>query len=96
METKSSSATMMWSDRVMSTSRPSARILNRPSCGTLVSVMFRPDMILRRDRIAFWSNRSGLLQIYTMNTDGTQVTNISNTAWDEYSPIWVKQESTRP
>ncbi len=42
------------------------------------------------DRIVFWSNRNGLKQLYTMNADGSEVINISNTAWDEYDPIWIK------
>ncbi len=42
------------------------------------------------DKIIFWSNRSGLMQIYSMNVDGSEVTNISNTTWDEYDPIWIK------
>ena len=44
--------------------------------------------------IVFWSNRSGLMQIYIMRSDQDndklEVTNISNTPWDEYDPIWVK------
>ncbi len=44
--------------------------------------------------IVFWSNRSGLMQIYIMRSDQDndklEVTNISNTQWDEYDPIWVK------
>ena len=44
--------------------------------------------------LVFYSNRSGVMQIYIMRTDldspDLEVTNISNTAWDEYDPIWVK------
>ncbi|MBN1248703.1 MAG: tetratricopeptide repeat protein [Anaerolineae bacterium] len=42
------------------------------------------------DRIIFWSDRIGLKQLYIMKADGSEVTNISNTTWDEYDPIWVK------
>ncbi len=40
-------------------------------------------------KIAFSSNRSGNYEIYTMNADGTSVTNITNTSsTDEDSPSW--------
>jgi TolB protein len=42
------------------------------------------------DRIVFWSNRNGLKQLYSMKADGSEVINISNAAWDEYDPIWIK------
>jgi TolB protein len=42
------------------------------------------------DQIVFWSNRSGLYQLYVMNADGTGVANISNVEWDEYDPVWIK------
>ena len=42
------------------------------------------------DKIVFWSNRNGLKQLYSMNADGSEVINISNTAWDEYDPVWIK------
>jgi len=41
-------------------------------------------------RIVFWSNRTGIKQIWVMNADGGNPINISNTKWDEYDPIWVK------
>lgn len=41
-------------------------------------------------RIVFWSNRTGIKQLWVMNADGTNLVNISNTRWDEYDPIWVK------
>jgi len=42
------------------------------------------------EQIVFWSNRSGLKQIYVMDADGGNVRNISKTEWDEYDPIWIK------
>jgi len=42
------------------------------------------------DKIVFWSNRNGLKQLYSMNVDGSEVINISNTTWDEYDPVWIK------
>ncbi|MFN8441685.1 MAG: hypothetical protein U0175_12980 [Caldilineaceae bacterium] len=41
-------------------------------------------------QIAFWSNRSGLKQVYVMSADGKLVKNVSNSAWDEYDPLWVR------
>lgn len=41
-------------------------------------------------RIAFFSNRDGYTQIFTMNIHGRDVRNISNQPWPEYEPIWVK------
>jgi TolB protein len=41
-------------------------------------------------QIAFWSNRTGLKQIFVMNADGKEVHNISNTGWDESEPLWVR------
>lgn len=44
-------------------------------------------------QIVFWSNREGLKQIYVMDADGKNVcgwTNISNTTWEEYDPIWIR------
>lgn len=41
-------------------------------------------------RIVFWSNRTGIKQLWVMNADGGNPINISNTKWDEYDPIWVK------
>ena len=53
-----------------------------------------PSWSADSQHIVFWSNRSGLMQIYLMRTDqdvdNLEVTNISNTTWDEYDPIWVK------
>ncbi|MBN1259760.1 MAG: PD40 domain-containing protein [Anaerolineae bacterium] len=41
-------------------------------------------------QIVFWSNRTGVMQIFVMSPDGSNVKNISNTEWDEYDPIWIK------
>ncbi|MGI6379391.1 MAG: hypothetical protein ACOX2R_01245 [Anaerolineae bacterium] len=47
---------------------------------------FSPD----GSRIVFWSNRSGVMQIWVMDADGRNPRNISNSAWEEYDPIWIK------
>ncbi len=41
-------------------------------------------------RIAFWSSQDGPQQIFTMTPAGGMVTNISNTNWNEYDPVWVR------
>src|SRR3989441_273155 len=38
--------------------------------------------------IAFHSNRNGDFDIYTMNADGTGVTQLTNNAFPEFDPIW--------
>lgn len=40
--------------------------------------------------IAFWSSRSGNAQIWIMSRDGSNLRNISNNAFDERDPVWVK------
>lgn len=49
-----------------------------------------PSWSADSSQIVFWSNRTGIKQLYTMKTDGTGVVNISNSTWDEYDPIWIK------
>ena len=42
-------------------------------------------------RLTFWSNRdSGRRQIYVMQSDGRNVTNISSNESDDWDPIWIK------
>ncbi len=42
-------------------------------------------------RIVFWSSRAGPQQIYTMAAVvGAAASNISNTTWNEYDPVWVR------
>ena len=41
-------------------------------------------------QIAFWSNRSGLKQVFVMDAGGQIERNISNTGWDEFDPVWVR------
>lgn len=41
-------------------------------------------------RIAFFSNRFGVTQIFLMDASGQNVTNISNVPYPDYDPIWVK------
>ena len=41
-------------------------------------------------RIVFFSNRDGDRQLFVMDTNGRNVTNISRVPWAEYEPIWVK------
>lgn len=41
-------------------------------------------------RIVFFSNREGNRQLFIIDKDGRNPTNISRVPWDEYDPIWVK------
>jgi TolB protein len=41
-------------------------------------------------RIVFWSNRNGLKQIFTMDAEGGHLQLLSDSAWDEYNPVWIK------
>ena len=42
-------------------------------------------------KIAFASNRAGSPDVYVMNTDGSNVTNLTNnTAWWDYDPTWSR------
>lgn len=43
-------------------------------------------------RIAFWSDReTERRQIWVMNADGTGLTNLSNSPYDDWDPVWVKE-----
>lgn len=50
----------------------------------------RPTWSPDSQQIAFWSSRSGNPQIWVMNRDGSNPINISNNAFDERDPVWVK------
>jgi dipeptidyl aminopeptidase/acylaminoacyl peptidase len=49
-------------------------------------------------QIVFWSNRTGVMQIYIMDVDSVnkwdpdreKAVNISESDWDEYDPLWIK------
>jgi TolB protein len=41
-------------------------------------------------RIVFFSNREGNRQLFVIDQNGRNPTNISSVPWDEYDPIWVK------
>jgi Tol biopolymer transport system component len=41
-------------------------------------------------RIVFFSNREGDRQLFVMDANGRNVTNISRVPWADYDPIWVK------
>ena len=41
-------------------------------------------------QIAFGSNRDGHRQVYVMNADGSGQKNISNNAYEDYDPVWLK------
>lgn len=42
-------------------------------------------------RIAFWSDReTGHRQIWIVNADGTGLTNLSNSPYDDWDPVWIK------
>ncbi len=47
-----------------------------------------PSARLTEPRIAFVSNRDGNDEIYTMNSDGTNVTRLTNSAGRDYRPVW--------
>ncbi|MCB0217719.1 MAG: PD40 domain-containing protein [Chloroflexi bacterium] len=47
---------------------------------------FSPD----GGRIVFWSNRDGNKQLYIMNADGTEQRNVSNNAFNDWAPVWVR------
>ncbi len=43
-------------------------------------------------QIVFWSNRvTGRKQIWIMNADGSHLHNISNDAYNDWDPIWIKR-----
>jgi Tol biopolymer transport system component len=41
-------------------------------------------------QLAFGSNRDGHRQIYVMNADGSGQKNISDNAYEDYDPVWLK------
>jgi len=46
------------------------------------------DKLYKQTKIAFASHRGGNFEIYVMNADGSEQTNLTNNpAWDEY-PSW--------
>src|SRR5947209_7960012 len=47
-----------------------------------------PTPIGGTSKIAFVSHRDGNYQIYTMNPDGTEQTNISNNKFNDMQPAW--------
>ena len=40
--------------------------------------------------IAFFSNRSGMRQIWVMGSDGSGQRNISSNIYDDWDPVWIK------
>ncbi len=44
------------------------------------------------NQIAFWSDRQdGRRQIWVMNADGSNLHNISNNAYNDWDPVWIKR-----
>ena len=54
----------------------------------VVSDDYSPAWSPDGSKIAFQSNRDGNWEIYTMNADGSNQTNISNNDFDDGSPSW--------
>lgn len=50
----------------------------------------RPTWSPDSQQIAYWSSVSGTPQIWVMNRDGSDQHNISNNAFKEVDPVWVK------
>lgn len=57
--------------------------------GTNLGAAYSPD----RTRIAFSSNRSGTFDIWLMDADGTQLTQLTSGAGDETEPAWTPDGS---
>jgi WD40-like Beta Propeller Repeat len=50
----------------------------------------RPSWSPDSKRLAFYSSRSGHLQIWAVNSDGSNLLNLSDNSFDEQDPVWVK------
>jgi dipeptidyl aminopeptidase/acylaminoacyl peptidase/uncharacterized protein (DUF2249 family) len=48
--------------------------------------------IARGSRIVFTSNRDGNYEVYIMNSDGTNLVNLTNNAANDYKPIWAPDD----
>jgi hypothetical protein len=41
-------------------------------------------------RIVFWSNRTGVIQLFILDVASREVTPLSDSIWNEYDPLWIK------
>jgi uncharacterized protein YjdB len=57
--------------------------------GTNLGAAYSPD----RTRIAFSSNRSGTFDIWLMDADGTQLTQLTSSGGNETEPVWTPDGS---
>jgi Tol biopolymer transport system component len=72
-------------NRALSTSEIAA-IYNAGSAGVCVSSTFTP--VASNGGVAFVSNRTGNSDIFYRGADGTSVTNLTNTSFNEGNPAW--------
>jgi hypothetical protein len=50
----------------------------------------RPSWSTDSQKITFWSSRTGHDQIWVIDSDGSNLLNLSNNDFNEQSPVWVK------
>ncbi len=50
----------------------------------------RPSWSPDSQKITFWSSRTGHDQIWVIDSDGSNLLNLSNNDFNEQNPVWVK------
>jgi hypothetical protein len=50
----------------------------------------RPSWSPDGSQIVFWSNRSGRLQIWVMDADGSNARLLRSSRYDDWNPVWIK------
>jgi len=53
-----------------------------------VKLIALEDILYKQTKIAFASNREGKFEIYVMNADGSEQTNLTNNPADDEYPSW--------